>query len=205
MYNMQGSEIGEMELPAALFEVPVKTGVVHSVVKGIMGNRRVAIAHTKMRGEVSGGGKKPWKQKGTGRARHGSTRSPIWIGGGVTFGPRSNRNFSVKINRKARQNALRMVLSDKAARAKVFILDDFVLPEGKTKFMAKLAQSLPMGKNVLFVLPAKHELAMRAVRNIPNVRVVTANALPLEDVLRYETLLMPKATLPVLEQLYGSH
>ncbi len=204
VYNMQGVEVGEMELPAALFDVPVKKGVVHQVVKNIMGNRRTAIAHTKTRGEVSGGGKKPWRQKGTGRARHGSNRSPIWIGGGVTFGPRSNRNFSVKINRKARRNALRMVLSDKAARAHVFLIDEFVLPEAKTKFMAKLAQSLPIGKNMLFVLPAKHELAMRAVRNIPNVKAVTANALPLEEVLRYQTLVMPKATLPVLEQLYGN-
>lgn len=204
MYNMQGKEIGEVALPAALFEVPIKTGVVHSVVKGIMGNRRVAIAHTKTRGEVSGGGKKPWKQKGTGRARHGSTRSPIWIGGGVTFGPRSNRNFSVKINRKARRNALRMVLSDKAARAKVLILDDLVLPEGKTKYIAKLAASLPIGKKTLLVLPAKHELVMRAVRNLPNVKAVTANALPLEEVLRYETLLMPQSTVPVLEHLFGN-
>src|SRR3989339_449677 len=112
VYNIEGKNVGTVELPARLFGVEVKPEVVHQVVVGKQSNKRQVLAHTKTRADVSGGGKKPWKQKGTGRARHGSSRSPIWIGGGVTFGPRKDRNFGVKINKKMARKALAMALSD---------------------------------------------------------------------------------------------
>lgn len=203
VYNLKGEVVGEQELPAGIFEVPVRARVVHEVLRAAMANRRVGVAHTKTRGEVRGGGKKPWRQKGTGRARHGSTRSPIWIGGGVTFGPRPTRNFSVKVNRKARRAALRMALTDKAKESQVILLDDTNGLTGKTKQVANLMKILPLGKKTLLVIPEKNELTMRASHNLPSLRVVTANALGIEDVLRYKSLLLPVATLPVLGKLYG--
>lgn len=204
LYNMEGNIVGEIELPASVFEVKPNPDLVHEAMIVAQGNRRVAIAHTKTRGEVRGGGKKPWKQKGTGRARHGSIRSPIWVGGGVTFGPRSVRNFTRKLNVKARRKALCMTLTDKVATGKLIVLDDFVLPEAKTKLLALALKKLPTGKRTMVVLPASTPMIVRASRNLPHVLTVTANALPFLEVLRHETLVMPKATLPVLEKLYGS-
>lgn len=204
IYNLKGEAVGEEVLPANLFEVPVKANVVHEVLRGLMNNRRQPLAHTKTRGEVRGGGKKPWRQKGTGRARHGSTRSPIWIGGGVTFGPRSTRNFSVKINRKMKRAALGMALTDKAESGMVILLDEIRGLAGKTKQLADLAKILPLGKKTLFIIPEKNELVMRACRNLPSLRVVTVNAFSMEDVLRHKSLFLPVATLPALQHLYGN-
>ncbi len=203
VYNLEGKEVGEAEFPASLFAVPAKVELIAEVARGLAANRRVAVAHTKPRGEVRGGGKKPWRQKGTGRARHGSIRSPLWIGGGVVFGPRSTRNWSQKINRQVRRAAVRMVLSDRAAAAQVLLLDRLDWPAAKTKHLAKLIKLLPVGKNVLLVLAEKNEITQRIARNLPRVKTVTANALSLLDLLRYETLLLPQAALPILEKLYG--
>ncbi|MBI4133330.1 50S ribosomal protein L4 [Candidatus Uhrbacteria bacterium] len=203
VYNLEGNIVGEMDLPSALFEVPVREAVVHEAVRIARANARTTIAHTKTRGEVRGGGKKPWRQKGTGRARHGSIRSPIWRGGGVTFGPRSTRNYTVKINRKARRAALRMALSDRAQHDKVVLLEALALPEGKTKQLVGILNKLPLGKRTLVILPARGTELMRASKNIEKITTVTANAVSLVDVVRHDTLLMPQATIPVLETLYG--
>lgn len=203
LYNMEGNIVGEVELPSSIFEVKPNPELVHEAMIIARGNRRVAVAHTKTRGEVRGGGKKPWKQKGTGRARHGSIRSPIWVGGGVTFGPRSVRNFTRKLNVKARRKALRMTLTDKAVMDKLVVLDMLTLPEAKTKLLAATLKKLPTGKRTMVILPESTPAIVRASRNLPNVLAVTANALPFLEVLRHETLVMPKATLPVLEKLYG--
>ena len=133
VYNLEGKETKEMELSDAVFNVKVKPSVVHEVFVAQRNNTREPWADTKNRGEVSGGGKKPWPQKGTGRARHGSIRSPLWKGGGVTFGPLSTRNYKTKINKKTRRVALRMCLTDKLANGALWVVEDFIFANPKTK------------------------------------------------------------------------
>ena len=146
VYNSEAKKIKDVELNPEIFGIEVKESVVHQVAVAQMANSRDAIAHTKTRGEVRGGGKKPWRQKGTGRARHGSSRSPLWIGGGVTFGPRSDRNFSQKVNKKMKIKALFMCLSDKVAESNLFLLDKMSLSEGKTRELVKVINQF---KNIL--------------------------------------------------------
>ena len=143
VYNLEGKATGEIELSDAIFGVKIKPEIVHQVFTAQMNNRREPWADTKKRGEVRGGGKKPWQQKGTGRARHGSIRSPIWKGGGVTFGPLSVRNYKTKINDKLRRLALKMCLSDKASGAALWVVEDFKFAEPKTKLFANFLKALP--------------------------------------------------------------
>lgn len=151
IYNQQAEIAGEQELSAKIFAVPAKMELIHQAVVTQLARERKVLAHTKDRSEVRGGGRKPWRQKGTGRARAGSTRSPIWIGGGVTFGPLKERNFSKKINKKMKQKALFMALSDKLAEGKLIILDNLELKEAKTKLFGEVIAKLE--KKVL--LPKK--------------------------------------------------
>src|SRR3989338_5627406 len=144
LYNKTGQTVGEINLDPALFEVKADKALVHEAVVAQMANSRVVLAHTKDRGEVRGGGKKPWKQKGTGRARHGSRRSPIWIGGGITFGPNAWRNFALKINRRARRKALFMALSDKVASQAFVVVDALTVAQPKTREVASMLQALPL-------------------------------------------------------------
>ena len=202
LYNQEGKVTGELELNAAHFGVKVNPALVHEVAIAQAANARRSIAHTKTRGEVRGGGKKPWKQKGTGRARQGSTRSPQWVGGGVAFGPRNVRNFSVKVNRKAKQKALFMALSDKVSSDNMFVLESFQPKEVKTKFAAKLFTTLPMKRKALAVIPKSDAALLRMVRNLPNIKLVTVNSLNLEDILTYNTLVFWKDTVPAFETLY---
>ena len=199
---MEGNIVGELMLPDAVFGRKVVMSLVHSVTTAARANTRVAVAHVKHRGEVRGGGKKPWKQKGTGRARHGSIRSPIWIGGGVVGGPRSDRNFSVKINRKVKQTALAMVLSDKAKNDRVIVLDALAIPESKTKHVASMLKKLPHSKKNLLVLAASNPSLLRAARNIPNLNTITMHSLSLLDVLGNGTVIMPKETVVALGERY---
>ena len=202
VYNMDGKVVSERELAAQPFDVKVNEGLVHLAMEAQMANARGPAAHTKTRGEVRGGGKKPWKQKGTGRARHGSIRSPIWVGGGITFGPRPNRNFSKKINRKTKQAALAMALSDKVRGDKLIGLEAFEVKDGKTKLMAALLKKLPVGRKTLLVLPQSDKMAVRASRNLQQIWTVTASALNLVDVLKADTVVAPVATLDLLEKSY---
>src|SRR4030043_2104409 len=137
-YDQTGKELAQTRLPSEVFGVKMNADLVHQVVLFQMANQRQTLAHTKGRGEVRGGGRKPWRQKGTGRARHGSIRSPLWIGGGTTFGPTNKRNFEAKINKKAKKKALDMVLSSKANDKELIIMEDFKIKEAKTKVMANL-------------------------------------------------------------------
>ena len=164
-------------------------------------NGRQVLAHTKDRGEVSGGGKKPWKQKGSGRSRHGSTRSPIWRHGGVTFGPTKERNFGKKINKKMKQNAVSMMLSSKAADKELIVLDQFAFPEPKTRLMADLLKKLPInGKSTLVALPARDKNILLAAKNLPSVKTVMINDVNVGDLLGYKYLLMPKEAIEALEK-----
>lgn len=205
VYNQEGKEVGSTELNPALFAVAVKPEVVRQAVIAQQANSRSVVAHVKTRAEVRGGGRKPWRQKGTGRARHGSIRSPLWVGGGKTFGPRNIRNFSQKINKKLKRKALAMALSDKAHSRQVIVLDQLVLPEAKTKLFAAILKKLPIKKpSVLTVLPAKDLTLTRASSNLPHAKTITANSLNIVDVLKHRYLLVPQASLPVMEKTFAA-
>ncbi len=202
VYNQQGTETGSLELPASVFGVAVKSEVVHQVVTALRANLRQPLAHTKTRGEVRGGGKKPWKQKGTGRARQGSIRSPQWKGGGVVFGPRNDRNYTQKINKKVKNLALRMVLSDKAAAEKVKVLEELAVPENKTKRLAEILKALALRK-VLIVTESKNEQIKRVARNLPNVEVAAADNLNVLELLAKTDLLLTTKAVEKISAIYG--
>lgn len=203
LYNIEGKNIGEHELADAHFAVKPDAALVHEAVVTQRANARRAIASTKTKGEVRGGGKKPWKQKGTGRARQGSIRSPQWIGGGVVFGPTSERNFSLKMNRKAKQKALFMALSDKTAAQKLFVLEAVPMQPVKTKTIASLVGKLPVEKTVLLVVSGSQPELLRMVRNLPHVKMVSTNSLNILDVLTYRTVIFLKDAVASFEQLYA--
>ena len=203
LYNTTGKAVGEMELSDAIFGVKPNPALVHEAVVAQRANKRRSVAHTKTKGEVSGGGKKPWKQKGTGRARQGSTRNPQWVGGGVAFGPRSERNFSVKFNKKAKRAALFMVLSDKVANKQLLAIESIPTEAPKTKTVAEMIKKLPVGRTTLIVSPASNPMLMRMVRNLPNVKLVTANSVSIEDVLGYRSVAFLKDAVGAFEKLYA--
>ncbi len=201
-YNQDGKETGAVELNAKFFGVKVNPAFVHEVLVAQQANARKPIAHTKTRGEVRGGGIKPWKQKGTGRARQGSIRSPQWVGGGITFGPRAERNFSVKVNRKAKQKALFMALSDKVSNDHLMVLESFQANSPKTKFAADLFKNLKVTRKALAVVPKSDPAMLRMVRNLQNITLVTVNSLNLEDILANNVIVFWKDTVPAFEKLY---
>lgn len=204
LYNQEGTSTGEIQLDAGLFEVAVNHGLVHEAVVAQSANARHVLAHTKTRGEVRGGGKKPWKQKGTGRARHGSRRSPIWSGGGITFGPRSIRNFAKKMNRKARRKALAMVLSDKVAHDKLIAVEALNFEEGKTKQLASVLAKLPSaGKKALVITAPENKTVAKAAQNLSGVESFPANALNVIALLRFEYVVVSKPALELITKLYN--
>ena len=203
IYTMQGVIVGERELDPAIFGIPMRTGLLHQVIVGILANERAVVAHTKGRGEVRGGGKKPWAQKGTGRARHGSIRSPIWKGGGVTFGPTNERNFKQKINKKVRAKALFMALSDKAKHKQIFLLDTLAI-DGKTKKAAEALKALKLQEKnntqpLLLAWTAEEKNAARAFRNISRVSVLSLHSLNAHEVARKRYVLMSVKGVEALE------
>jgi len=195
VYNLEGKEVEELKLDPAVFEIEINPNLVHQVVEIQQSNARQTLAHTKDRSEVRGGGKKPWRQKGTGRARHGSSRSPIWIGGGVTFGPRNERNFSKKINKKMKKKALFMTLSDKVKENNFVVVDDLKMEEVKTKQLKNIINKLPTkeAKSLLITLPAKNEVIVKSAKNLPKVKTILADSLNTLDMLKYEFVLIDKA------------
>ncbi len=203
IYNQEGTSVGELELSNAIFGVKTDAAFVHSIVIATQANARRTIASTKTRGEVSGGGKKPWKQKGTGRARQGSTRSPQWVGGGITFGPTSARNFSVKINKKAKRKALFMALSDKISDKQFLVLEDVRTEPAKTKQLALILKKLPIGKTTLLVAPKSNPTLLRMARNLPSLTLTTANSVGLMDVLGNRTIVFLKDAVPAFEKIYA--
>jgi large subunit ribosomal protein L4 len=204
-YNSEGKQTGDVELNAAHFGVAVNQALIHEIVIAQQANARHPIAHTKTRGEIRGGGKKPWKQKGTGRARHGSTRSPIWVGGGITFGPRNVRNFGVKVNRKAKQKALFMALSDKLAHGKFLVVDKFAPEAVKTKALALLMKRLPVGSTVLYVAAGSRPELVRMARNLKRIFVVTANAMSIVDILRFKTVIFEADAVDAFEKIHAKN
>jgi large subunit ribosomal protein L4 len=213
LYNQNAEIIGEAELPDEIFNVRINSDLVHQVLTAQMANSRQVIAHTKDRSEVRGGGKKPWRQKGTGRARHGSIRSPLWKGGGVTFGPTKERNFKKKINKKMKRKAVFMVLSSKARDKELILLDILKLNTPKTKealsvidrFSEKLAGYKKAKKkrdSILLVMPEKNETISRAVNNLPFVETIEARNLNVKDLLEKKYLVLLKDAIPVIERTF---
>ena len=203
-YNQKGEKLDQTKLAAEIFGVKINPDLVHQVVVAQMANRRKTTAHTKGRGEVRGGGKKPWRQKGTGRARHGSIRSPIWRGGGVTFGPTKERVFKKTINRKMRRKALLMVLSGKAKNELLVLLDGIKIAKSKTKLMSDILKNLPCGKNnSLLVLPAIDKDVIRAAKNLPSLQTIQARDLNCLDLLQSKYLIMPKEALRVIKETFA--
>lgn len=206
VHNQTGAKVGEINLPAEIFEVTPKMSVMHQALVTQMANARQPWAHTKTRGEVRGGGKKPWKQKGTGRARAGSIRSPIWTGGGTTFGPRNQRDYSKKMNAKARRKALLMALTSKVKDKQLVVLDELKLNQPKTREVATILTKLPLsGKTTLVVLSGQKNdaLIFRAGRNIPIIKLTRADSLNIKDLLDYEELLLLKASVSVIGRVFG--
>lgn len=190
IYNQDGTVAGEQQLDAKVFGVKANTALIHEVVVAQESGARESIAHTKTRGEVAGGGKKPWKQKHTGRARHGSTRSPIWKGGGVVFGPRNSRVWEKKVNKKAKKQALRMVLSDKLASERLIVLKELEMTEYKTKTIAALLKKLPVGdRKVIMALPAASPKVWKSALNIGTVSVSKTDSLNIVDLMKNRYLL----------------
>jgi len=205
IYNSDGKVVGDKKLRDDVFGVSIKPEVVHEVVIGIMASARKPLAHTKTRGEVSGGGKKPWKQKGTGRARHGSSRSPIWVGGGITFGPRNIRDYSKKINRKVKQQAMAMTLSDKVADERLVLVESYGVAEGKTKEFIGLMSKLPIGgKKVTVVSKETDGMLRRSTGNVPGITLRNAGDLGLMDVIYAEYLLMTPEAAERIEERFAT-
>lgn len=203
LYDGSGKAVGEKSLDASVFGVKVNPNVVHEVMVGLQANARKPYAHTKTKGEVRGGGKKPWAQKGTGRARQGSTRNPHWIGGGVTFGPRSIRNYAKKINKKMQQRAFTMALSDKVAEEKLLVVEKFDTA-GKTKATAALLAKLPIKGKLAIVNSTRDEQLSRSVRNLQTVKLFGAGNIGLVDVIRAQYLVMTPEAVEKFEATYGS-
>jgi large subunit ribosomal protein L4 len=203
LYNQDGKSVGEMVLDPALFEVKPNVSLIHEALIAQKANSRQAIAHTKDRSEVAGTGKKPWKQKGTGQARHGSRRSPIWVGGGITFGPRNDRNFSVKLNKASKRKALAMVLTDKVENEKFVAVETMSFPEAKTKNFASVMKKLPVaGKKTLVVLEPSNTLAARAARNLPRVTTLPAHSLNIADLLAHEFVVASKDAIDAITKTF---
>src|SRR3989344_168558 len=204
VYNLEGKATGEMELSDAVFGLKIKPEVVHGVFVAQMNNQRESWADTKNKGEVRGGGKKPWAQKGTGRARHGSIRSPIWKGGGVTFGPLSIRNYKTKINKKTKRLALKMCLSDRAKNNALVVVEDFNFAEPKTKLFANFLKVLPVkAKSFLLLTPGKNETVLRMTKNLKAVKTVRAEDLSVMDLLSKSTVLISRAGVETVEKVFN--
>jgi len=201
-YDTNGKEVGQTRLPSEIFDVKVNSDLIHQVVTSQMANKRTVIAHTKDRAQVRGGGKKPWRQKGTGRARHGSRRSPLWKGGGVTFGPTKVRNFEKKINKKMKRKAILMVLSAKVKNDLLLILEKLSLEKPKTKLMAEVLGKLPFKGSALIVLPQLEKDIIRAARNIPDAATIEARNLNALDILSFKYLIMPKDAIKVIKETF---
>lgn len=203
LYNTAGKEQGTIELSDAVFAVPVQPDLVHQVYVSQRANARQPWAHSKDRSDVRGGGRKPWRQKGTGRARHGSIRSPIWRGGGVTFGPLNLRNYIQKINKKVNRSAVKMCLSAKLRDELLVVVDTFAT-EGKTKAIAALRAALPgQGKSTLMLSAGKQTDLLQAARNVPRTRVTRAQDVSVKDLLENKFIIISKDAVATLEKRLG--
>ena len=200
VYNMQGNTVGELELNDEIFAAPVNTGLMHQAVVMYLANQRRGTAATKTRAAVRGGGRKPWRQKGTGRARHGSIRSPIWVGGGVTFGPQP-RDYRRAMPKKARRQALKSALSSKVAAGSLIVVDELKFDEPKTRRMVEVLNNLQVQGKALVVTASDGRNVVLSARNIPGVNTIRAQDLNVYAVLNSEQLIITKEAVEVVEEV----
>jgi len=203
MKTLTKTEIKKI-LDKEIFEVPMNDSLVHQIVTSQMSNRRQVLAHTKTRAEVSGSGKKPWRQKGTGKARHGSIRSPLWIGGGVTFGPRNERNFKKDVPKKMKRKALFMVLSDKLKSDSLIIVDSFDIAEIKTKTFEEMISKLELKGSILIALEELNDNIIKSARNIQKVDTIQAKDLNCLDIMNHKYLVTTEKAVEKIKETFLS-
>jgi len=202
LYDITGSQIGDVELSDDIFGVKVNTHVMYEAVKNYLANQRQGTQSAKTRGEVRGGVRKPWRQKGTGRARQGSIRAPQWIGGGVVFAPKP-RDYSYKLPKKIKRLALKSALSSKVRDNEIIVVDSLVLDKPKTKDMVKILSNLKAGKKTLVVIPERDENVILASRNIPGVKTAYVNTVNVYDILNCDSFLITKDAVNKVEEVYA--
>ena len=201
VYNMSGELVGEIELAEAVFGITPNESVVHDVVKNHLANKRQGTQSALTRAEVSGGGRKPWRQKGTGRARQGSTRAPQWTHGGIVFAPKP-RDYSYSLNKKVKRLALKSALSAKAAEGAIVVVDELKMAEIKTKTMKDFLGAVGAVKSVV-ITPETDEIVVKSARNIPGVVTTTAKVLSVYDIVNAKQLVIDKAALAIIEEVYA--
>ena len=201
VYNMQGAEVGKLELNDEIFGVEVNENLVHEAVVAYLANQRQGTQKAKTRSEVSGGGRKPWRQKGTGHARQGSTRSPQWTGGGVVFAP-TPRDYSVSMNKKEKRAALKSALTSRVQDNKLIVLDELKLDAIKTKEMAKVLDAIKVEK-ALIVLDSLDKNVIVSARNIPSIKTTQVGTLNTYDVMKYDTVVVTKKAVSDIEEVYA--
>ena len=201
VYNMEGNEVGSIELNDAIFGAKVNKHLVHKAVVQQLANKRQGTQSTKTRSEVRGGGRKPWRQKGTGNARQGSIRSPQWVGGGVVFAPKP-RDYSFKLNKKEKQAALKSALTSKLVEDKLVVLDELKFDEIKTKNMVTVLKNLNADR-ALIVLGEKDDNVRLSARNIPYIRTVLSNSVNVYDIIKYDTLILTKDAVEKIEEVHA--
>ena len=202
VYDINGKKVKELELNEAVFGIEPNEAVVHSVLVNFLANQRQGTQNTKTRSEVSGGGKKPWRQKGTGRARQGSIRAPQWIKGGIALGPKP-RSYKYTVNKKERQLAVKSVLSSKVLENELVVVDSLPLKEIKTKEMVKALSNLKVEGKALVMLPEKNEKVQKSVRNIKGVKTTLVETINVYDLLKYNKLVVTEDTVKKLEEVYA--
>ena len=202
VYNIEGKKVKDLELNESIFGIKPNEKIVHTALVNYMANQRQGTANTLTRSEVSGGGRKPWRQKGTGRARQGSIRAPQWIKGGIALGPRP-RDFSYRINKKERQLAIKSVLSSKVLENNLVVVDKLDLKEIKTKNMVKALENLKVEGKTLIVLPEKNENVQMSARNIEGVKTSLTSTINIHDLLKYNKLILTVDSVKKLEEVYA--
>ena len=199
--DISGKTVGNIDLSPAIFDIEINEHAVHMAVVQYLANQRQGTKSAKTRAEVCGGGRKPWRQKGTGRARQGSTRSPQWVGGGVVFAPKP-RDFSFKLNKKLKRLALKSVLTDKVKQGNLVVLDSLDLPEIKTKAMVNVCSSLELGK-ALFVMTGSNTNVMLSARNIPTIKTAGVNTINVYDIINHDSLVVTKEAIEKIQEVYA--
>lgn len=201
VYNMLGEQVEELELSENVFGVDINHDAIHAVVKSHLANRRQGTQSAKTRSEVRGGGRKPWRQKGTGRARQGSIRAPHWTGGGVVFAPKP-RDYTLKVPKKVRRLAMKSALSSKVLTNNIIVLDELKLEQPKTKEMVNILSNIKAKRKALIVLEEKDTNVIKSARNIPNVETLLVNTLNVYDILKYDSFIITKDAVKKVEEVF---
>ncbi len=202
IYNISGDQVGEIELSDNVFGIEVNEYVLHEAVKNQLANKRQGTQSTKTRAEVRGGGRKPWRQKGTGRARVGSIRSPLWIGGGVTFAPKP-RDYSYRLPKRVRKLAMKSALTSKVNNDEIIVLDELNIRAPKTKEIIGILKNLNIDKKALIVINEKDEAVIKSARNIPGIKTTSVNTLNVYDILKYDKFIITKDAVQKVEEVYA--